>query len=179
MVEPAEIQVDIEGETVHRSATGQPNPDRREFPRPLAVGLDPHPRVPVEPACLDAELGDRVDDDLLDGRNVGDGVGHAAAPFPSHREHRIPDELPGAMKRDVAATVHPVECCANGGRIDEDVLFLASHAQRVGGGMLTEQEMVLLAFEKALLEIPALGVVDSAEPTNAKRFLAAHRCTAV
>jgi hypothetical protein len=41
--------------------------------------------------------------------------------------------------------------CTNRGRIDEEVLLLPAHAQRVGRRMLTEQEMIVLALEEALL----------------------------
>ena len=47
----------------------------------VAVGLDPHARVAVEPAGAgQPEVGQRVDEQLLDRADVGDGVGHAGRP---------------------------------------------------------------------------------------------------
>ena len=65
------------------------------------AGVDPHPRVLGEAAGVDAEGGERVDDDLLDVADVAGGV-----ELVGDAEDRIADELTGSVVGDVAAAAH-------------------------------------------------------------------------
>jgi hypothetical protein len=76
------------------------------------------------------------------------------------------------VERDVAASVHPVERSADRGWVDQDVRVVTANTERVGGRVLAEQEMVLLAVEQRVLKVPALGVVDRAEPADSERGVA-------
>ena len=136
VVEEREIGIDVEREPVHRAPAAQLHADRRD----LAV-LDPHARIPVEASgAAHAEIGERVDQQLLDGAHVRDRVGHAAAALPRHGEDRIADELAGAVIRDVATSIGAHELGAHVRGRHEHVAHVGAHAERVDVRMLEQQQ---------------------------------------
>ena len=77
----AHVRGDVEGEAVHRAPARQAHADGADLARVRPGDADPHARVLVEAADVgDAELGERADDQPLDGAHVVAGperVGHA------------------------------------------------------------------------------------------------------
>ena len=73
----------VEGEAVHRPPAGEAHADRRDLARVVALGVDPHPGVlPQAPRSGQADVGERVDQQLLDRPHVGHGVGEPVLPLP-------------------------------------------------------------------------------------------------
>ena len=93
------------------------------------------------------------------------------APRPSADvEDRVADQLAGAVVGDVAAPVGVHELGADGLGVDEDVLGLGPHAERVHVRVL-EQEQVLArvrALDKRLLQHVRVPVADAPEPADAQ-----------
>ena len=80
VAEHREVGRDVEGEAVHGAAPAQPDADGRHLPRVVAVGVEPHAGIVAQAAGAgQAEVGEGVDEHLLDGAHVGHGVGQAAA----------------------------------------------------------------------------------------------------
>ena len=100
VVEHREVGVDVEREAVHRAPARQRTPIAAIL-RGASRRVDPHAGVAVEPAgAAQAEVGQRVDEQLLDATHVGDRVGHAvAATLARQREDRVADELARARGR--------------------------------------------------------------------------------
>ena len=118
VVEVRQVGIDVEGEAVHRAAAAQAHADGRDLRGPV----DPHARVAVEPGRTgEPEVGQRVDQHLLDRAHVGDGVGHAAAPLAGHRQDRVADELARPVVGDVAAAVGADQLGADASGVDQHV----------------------------------------------------------
>ena len=167
-----EVGRDVEGEAVHRSPTREPHADRADLARVRALGVDPDPRVVVEPAGVrQTELGEGVDDQLLDRAHVGDGVGESAralAVLGRQAQDRIPDQLPRAVVGDVAASVDCHQLGADGGRFDEHVGVQVG-AWTVGEDVrVLQQQQVLLVpvGEQRLLDAQRLPVGHPPQPAH-------------
>ncbi len=107
-----------------------------------------------------------VDHELFDRRDVGDSVGHPSAALAGDGQNRIADQLTWAVVGDVAPTVRPYELRTHGGRVDEDVVELPVHAERVHVRMLEQQQPVLpTVLEQAVLQRERVVVGDPPEPT--------------
>ena len=80
MVEHPEVGIDVEGEAVHRSSPAELHADGGDLPRCRAVGIHPDAGVGEQATgTSQPEVGQDVDEQLLDRPDVGDRVGHAAA----------------------------------------------------------------------------------------------------
>jgi hypothetical protein len=100
-VVPAEVDVAVEGEAVHRHPAADPDAERRDLAlgSPV-VGAEPHPAAAGHPRGDDAEVGAHRDQRLLDPAHVVDdlhvvGEGH----------DRVADQLPRPVEGDLAAAV--------------------------------------------------------------------------
>ena len=111
-----EVGGDVEGETVHRAPALQADTDGADLARVRSGRVDPHTRVFVEPAGIDAEGGERVDDELLDVADVA-----ARTDLVPDPDDRVADQLSGPVVRDVAATAHRDEVGADVRRVATQV----------------------------------------------------------
>jgi hypothetical protein len=162
VVEHGQVGVDVQGEPVHRPAPRQADAHGGDLP--LA---HPDPRVTVLPVrAREPEVAERVDDELLDGPDEGDGVGHAAAPPPRHREDRVADQLAGPVVGDVAAPVGPDEVRPHGRGLDQHVGGVGPHPERVDVRVLEQEQVVVGPGPQARLEGERVGVGDPPQPAD-------------
>ena len=127
------------------------------------VGVDPHARVLGEPAGVDAEGGERVDDDLLDVADVAGGV-----ELVGDGEDRIADELAGPVVRDVAAAADGDELGADvGGFAAQVVVEVRARPVREHVRVLEQQQMLLVRpREQRLLDRQRLAVGHASPATE-------------
>jgi hypothetical protein len=163
VAEVREVGLDVEGEAVHGPAPHVAHADRGD----LAV-VDPHARVVVDAAGAgEADVGQRVDHDLLEGVDVRGGVGDAR--LRRQREDRVADELAGAVVGDVATTAHLHELGADRRRGHEHVGEVGADAEGVGVRMLLEQQVVVRRpLEQRLLHRERVPVADPSDPADAE-----------
>ena len=120
---------------MHRSSTGKPNADSRYLARPPA-GIDPYAGMAIEASTpIEAQIGQGVDEQLLDLTDVGHRVCHTTAPT-RNGEHRIADQLARAVISDVAATINPLLARA-------DLLGIHQKMIEIGIGSAGEDVVVL------------------------------------
>jgi hypothetical protein len=160
VVEHGEVGIDVEGEAVHRPAPSDPDADRRDL-----APVDPHAGEAVEPAGpRQPEVGQRVDDDLLDGMHVGR---HRPRPH-GHVDDRVPDQLAGPVVGDVAAPVGLDQVGPDRRRRHEHVGQVGPHAERVDVRVLEQQQpLVVPGPMEGALELGRLPVRNSTEPAGA------------
>ncbi len=174
VVEPAQVDVDVEGEAVHGSGPGHAHPDGGQLSGPPAspirpgvtTGVEPHPGIAGQPPRLQAQFGHGVDQHLLHRADPGPGVGQTSSPLAGHGHHRIADQLARPVEGDVATPVHPEQLGPHRGRIHQDVGLVGPHPEGVDRRVLAQQEMIVDAGEQGLLEVPGLGVGNGAEPPH-------------
>ena len=164
----------VEGEPVHGPAPGEAHADGRDLARVVAVGVDPDARVLAQPAGPgQADVGQRVDEELFDRAHVGDGVGQPvlpAAPLGRKRHDRVADELARPVVGDVATPVGAHQVGPDVGGWHEDVAHVGPHAQRVDVRVLEQQQVIVgRAGVKGPLQGPRLAVGHLAEPPRAER----------
>ena len=124
-----EVVAAVEREAVHRHALGDPDADGRD----LVVAVDPHARAPVDPAAVDAELGEHVDQHALEPAHVADDVDRVR-----QAQDGIPDELAGPVPGDLAAAVD----VDDGSAVGRALGVLGAFAGRVHGRVLQEDDGV-------------------------------------
>ena len=126
VAEVAHVGRHVQREAVHRPATRQPDAYRGDLARFGAVRIDPHAGISGQPTDIgQPEVGEGIDDELLDRRHVGDGVGHPPPALAGNRQDRIADQLPGAVIGDITPAVGPDEFCTDGRGVDEHVIELS------------------------------------------------------
>ena len=174
---PPEIGGDVQREPVHRAAAAEPHSDGGNLPRRLAVGVDPDAGMTRKSCGADeAELGQRVDEQLLDTTDVGGGVGHSAPPFAGNREDRISDQLSRAVEGDVAATVHAKDVGAAGPGLVEHVARIGAEAECVHRIVFEQQQVVVGGLaEQRPLEGPGVAVVDPPQPPHSQHAIGGRR----
>ncbi|CAB4937743.1 unannotated protein [freshwater metagenome] len=80
----------------------------------FGVGIDPDSRVLLETTNVaKTEIGESVDDQLLDRTDIGHGVGHSSPTLSGNRQDRIADELAGAVVGDVTPAISSHEFSAD------------------------------------------------------------------
>src|SRR5690606_40179831 len=102
-LEPREVIVAVEGESVHTHPAGDPAADRADLPldqAPPGVGVQPHPGLAVDPPPGQAVLGDGADHRLLQHPDVGDDVDRVG-----QFDHGVAGELPRPVPGDLAPAV--------------------------------------------------------------------------
>ena len=124
------------------------------------------PGYSVRRPALDAEGGERVDDDLLDVADVAGGV-----ELVGDAEDRIADELTGSVVGDVAAAADRDELGADvGGLAPQVVVEVRPRPVGEHVGMLEEQQVLLdAAAEQGLLDRQRLAVGHRPQPANPQR----------
>ncbi len=159
--EHPEIRAHVQCEPVARATHA------RSAPRsPRSSRRPPTPREARHTVRRDAELGERVDDDVLERAHVGDHVTLAVAPL-RERHDRVADQLPRAVVRDVTAAIRAHQLRAHARRRYEHVLGIRARAQRVDVRMLEQQQVVVgRALVQRALQPVALGVGHPTEPAG-------------
>ena len=105
-----EVGSHVEREPVHRAATGDAHADGGDLAGRVGVGADPHAGVAGEAVGAEAEVGERVDQQVLDRRARRRRCRACRRrPAAGQREDRVADELAGAVVGHVAAPVGPLE----------------------------------------------------------------------
>ena len=160
---------------MHGATPREAHADGRDLARVGSLGVDPHPGVlPQAPAAGQAQVGQRVDQELFDGAHVGDGVGHAAgaAVLGRQGEDRVADELARSVVGDVTTPVGAGQLGTDRTRRHQHVAEVGPHAQGVDGWVLEEQQVVVGALlEQAALQVERLAVRNPAQPADVE----AHR----
>ncbi len=123
-----------------RAGPEGPHPDGCDFAGVRTAGVEPDPGVRVVARGPgQAEVGQRLQHHLLETVHVG----RAGRGIVGHRDDRVGDQLARTVVRDVAPAVGALEHRADGGGIDEHVALLGVRAQRVGVGVLQDQQVVV------------------------------------
>ncbi len=162
---------DVEGEAVHRAAVAQAHADRRDLARDDRrigmIDVEPHTGEALEATGVrQAQLGERIDDQAFDAAHV---VGRAEPV--ADVEDRVPDELAGAVVRDVAAAFDRDEFGADrGGFTTQVVLEVGSGPVGEHVRMFEQQQMLLVAvLEQRRLDRQRLAIGDAPEPADVQR----------
>ena len=114
----------------------------------------------------ETEVGEHVDDHLLDGVDVGHGVGHTPTPLAGQGEDRVADQLPGPVVGDVAAPVGGHQLPSLGLDVDQDVGGRRRASEGDHVGMLEQQDVVVVVGLESPLQGEGVVVRDPAEPPD-------------
>ena len=160
---PGEVGVDVEGEAMEGDAAAYLD----AYGGYLASG-GPNSGEARLDVGSDVEVGEGVDDDLLDGADVLQG----ADAQPAQVEDGVSDELAGAVVGDLAATVSLVDGNAEGGELGvcgQQMLVAAEAAAGVDVRVFEEEksvggESVVDAIYELVLQLASAEVFDGAEP---------------
>ena len=160
---------------MHRAPARDAHPDRADLARVVATDVYPHAGVPRQPAGGgNPELGERVDHQLFDVGDVGDGVGRArsATVFGGQRQDRVTDQLSRTVIGDVATSIHADEFRSDMCWVDENIgAQIGTRAVGEHVRMLEQQQMVGGAVaEQRLLDGEHLAVRHATEPAHMQRL---------
>ncbi len=130
------------------------------------VGVDPDAGVlPDAAGPGQAEVGQRVDHDLLEAVHVGRTRGRVVG----HGDDRVGHELTRAVIGDVAAAVRPLEGGADRSGVDEHVAVVGVRAEGVHVRVLEDEEVVVGPVRgQGVLEVVGLVVRDRPERPDAQ-----------
>ena len=117
-----------------------------------------------------ADVGQRVDDELLDRPHVCDRVGHATAALSRDGENGIADELARTVVGDITTTIGLDEISAHARRVDQHVRQIRVNAQREHVRVFEQQQVVVCRREQATLQRERVAVPHLAEPEHAQRL---------
>ncbi len=121
----------MQGPAVPRRAFDRTHPDRRDFPRVLALGIDPDSRVARLSRCTtQTEVAECVDHHLFERMDVG-WPGRRVA---RHRDNRIGNELSRTVEGHVTAAVGLFQGGTDAGGIHQDVGGIRPDTERVDVG---------------------------------------------
>ena len=172
VVEPTQVRIHVERETVHRHVARRTYSDCGYFPHRAAFG-QPHPRRSCDTGTADAVVGYRPYDRFLNRVDIlleSDALAFEV-------EYGIAHQLSRAVERDVPSPVYAVERCTFAFEEifgHKHVLFMAAFAQRIDRRMFAQQQ-ILLRFpsvsalggqqvvEKLFLQFPAAGIIHNAQ----------------
>ena len=117
-----------------------PYPDGGDLARVGTVRAHPHSRVLLQAARpRQAEVGQRLDENPLEPVHVRG----ARRRVVGHVHDRIGDQLPRPVVGDVPAAVGALEHGADQHRVDEDMALVGVRPERVGVGVLQEEQIVV------------------------------------
>ncbi len=164
---------------MHGATPGEAHADGGDLAGFVGADADPHAGVVGQTVgARQADVGQHVDDQLLDRAHVRDRVRHgrdraaplgAAGALVGEVEQRVAHQLAGAVVGDVAAAVRAHELGADRGRVDQEVVELTSPAEGEHVGVLEQQEVIVRgALEEAVLEGVGVLVADGAQPAGAQ-----------
>ena len=90
---------------MHRSGPRQPHADGSDLSGPDTVRINPDAGVASQTTGCQPQLGQHVDQQLLDSRHIGRRIGHPAAAPTGNGENGIADQLPRPVIGHLAAAV--------------------------------------------------------------------------
>src|SRR5215204_4642109 len=156
-VEPGQVAVAVQRETVHGHALGDTKADRAQLAvRPTVVSRNPHAAasLDLDPAGRDAEVGANVDEHLLDPADERDDVDRIRQP-----DDRVAHDLPGPVPGDLAAAVDVDD---RGSGVEQGAFVRLGALPGGENGLMLEQEdrVVDLSSNACCVHPPLLGPPD-------------------
>src|SRR5690606_30014757 len=162
-VVPAEVDVAVEGEAVHRHASADPDTDGADLAlgaAAVAVLAQPDAAAAGDPGGLDAEVAAGEDQCLLDATHVVDDADVLGEP-----NDRVADELAGSVEGDLAAAVDVDDVGTTG--VDRALVRVGALAAGEGRRVLEQQDPAGGTVDDLgvmpALHLPGLEVLDRAQ----------------
>jgi len=119
------------------------------------------------PDVVEAQVAAHPYQQVLDGADIGHGVGHAAAPLARQVQQRVADQLPRTVEGDVAAPVGTLQVRAHLVGRCQQVSGAGPHTERVDGVVLEQEQVVVGAvLVDALLQRQRVAVADPSQPAD-------------
>ena len=142
------------------------HPDGGDLARVRPVGLDPDAGVLADAGRTgQAKVGQRLDHHLFEAVHVGGPRGRVVG----HRDDRVHHQLTRSVIGDVAAAVGPLERGTDRGRVDEHVTVVGVRTERVGVGVLKDEQVVVARPRgQSVLELVGLVIGDRPERPDAQ-----------
>jgi hypothetical protein len=125
VVEHREVGIDIEREAVPGATLRDSHTDRRDL-----LVADPYAGEPALATRVDAEVGERRDQDRFEPANVRDDIALTGAPL-CERDDRVSDELARPVVGDVATAIGVHEIGSDRSRVVQHVREICARSERV------------------------------------------------